>query len=163
MINKFSFTIFHWQGFLVHVDDQQVSLDKFRALKVNNILVTFSLLSVYTSKFLTWQFFLVKEKLARQIFLSFPFLCPLFPIYTSNFSKSRQTCEGKIGRVNGALPFVQIFYRKNNRSARAARIQLADTSAVLHMATWNHQIWIFFNVAMQQKICHPLFSLWNHS
>ena len=65
-----SFTIFHWQGFLVHVDDQQVSLDKFRLLKiVCNILATISLLSVYTSKFLTWQFFLVKEKLARQIFL----------------------------------------------------------------------------------------------
>ena len=40
MINKFSFTIF-----------------------------TFSLLSVYTSKFQTWQFFLVKKKLACQIFL----------------------------------------------------------------------------------------------
>ena len=69
MINKFSFTIFHRQGFLVHVDDQQVSLDKFCLLKVNNILATFSLLSIYTSKFLTRQFFLVKEKLARQIFL----------------------------------------------------------------------------------------------
>ena len=69
MINKFSITIFHWQGFLVHVDDQQVSLDKFRLLKINDILATFSLLSVYTSEFLTWQFFLVKEKVARQIFL----------------------------------------------------------------------------------------------
>jgi len=69
MINKFTFTIFHWQGFLVHVDDQEVSHDKFRLLKINNILATFSFLSIYTSKFLTWQFFLVKEKLARQIFL----------------------------------------------------------------------------------------------
>ena len=69
MINKFSFTIFHSQGLLVHVVDQQVSLDKFWLLKINNILATFSLLSIYKSKFLTSQFFLVKEKLARQIFL----------------------------------------------------------------------------------------------
>ena len=80
MINKFSFTIFHWQGFLVHVDDQQVSLDKFRLLKISNILIaTFSLLSVYTSKFLTWQIFLVKEKLARQIFLHKEYLSTIIP------------------------------------------------------------------------------------
>ena len=47
MINKFPFSIFYWQGFLVHVADQQVSLDKFQLLKiVSNILATFSLLSV---------------------------------------------------------------------------------------------------------------------
>ena len=90
MINKFSFTIFHWQGFLVHVDDQLVSLEKFRLLKISNILATFFLLSVYTSKFLTWQFFLVKEKLARQVFLDKE-ICPLFPSTRAIF-----TCQGKL-------------------------------------------------------------------
>ena len=99
MINKFSFTIFHWQGFLVHVDDQQVSLDKFRLLKINNILATFSLLPVYTSKFLTWQFFLVKEKLARQIFLdkenlsTIPHLHEQFFLVKANLSRKNCSCK----------------------------------------------------------------------
>jgi len=99
MINKFSFTIFHWQGFLVHVDDQQVSLDKFRLLKINNILAIFSLLSVYTSKFLTWQFFLVKEKLARQIFLDkenlsiIPHLHEQFFLVEANLSRKNCSCK----------------------------------------------------------------------
>ena len=99
MINKFFFTIFHWQGFLVHVDDQQVSLDKFRWLKINNILATFSLLSVYTSKFLTWQFFLVKEKLARQIFLdkenlsTIPRLHEQFFLVKANLSRKNCSCK----------------------------------------------------------------------
>ena len=98
-INKFSFTIFHRQGFLVHVDDQQVSLDKFRWLKINNILATFSLLSVYTSKFLTWQFFLVKEKLARQIFLdkenlsTIPRLHEQFFLVKANLSRKNCSCK----------------------------------------------------------------------
>ena len=109
MINKFSFTIFHWQGFLVHVVDQQVSLDKFWLLKITNILATFSLLSIYTSKFLTSQFFLVKEKLARQIFLDKENLSSI-PNYTSNFSLSRQTCQGKIACVKGALLWKISFF-----------------------------------------------------
>ena len=94
MINKFSFTIFHWQGFLVHVD-QQVSLDKFRLQKINNILATFSLLSIYTSKFLTMQFFLVKENLARQIFLdkenlsTIPHLHEQFFLVKANLSRKK--------------------------------------------------------------------------
>ena len=106
MINKFSFTIFHWQGFLVRVDDQQVSLDKFRLLKINNILATFSLLSVYTSKFLTWQFFLVKEKLARQIFLdkenlsTIPHLHEQFFLVKANLSKKNCSCKWGISNIH---------------------------------------------------------------
>ena len=107
MINKFSFTIFHWQGFLVHVDDQQVSLDKFRLKKkkkIRNILATFSLLSVYTSKFLTWQFFLVKEKLARQIFLdkenlsTIPHLHEQFFVVKANLSRKNCSCKWSLSQ-----------------------------------------------------------------
>ena len=99
MINKFSFTIFHRQGFLVHLDDQQVSLDKFYLLKVNNILATFSLWSIYTSKFLTRQFFLVEEKLARQIFLdkenlsTIPHLHEQFFLVKANLSRKNCSCK----------------------------------------------------------------------
>ena len=127
MINKFFFTIFHWQGFLVHVDDQQVSLDKFRWLKINNILATFSLLSVYTSKFLTWQFYLVKEKLARQIFLdkenlsTIPRLHEQFFLVKANLS--RKNCSCKWGFK---LPVVIWQTTSKNctkkRAARAARL-----------------------------------------
>lgn len=110
MINKFSFTIFHWQGFLAHVDDQQVSLDKFRLLKINNILATFSLLSVYMSKFLTWQFFLVKEKLARQIFLdkenlsTIPHLHGQFFLVKANLSRKNCSCKWGFNVLSGLRP-----------------------------------------------------------
>ena len=101
MINKFSFAIFHWQSFLVPLDDQQVSLDKFRLLKINNILATFSLLSAYTSKFLIWQFFLVKEKLARQIFLEKENLSTISHLHEQFFlvkaNLSRKNCSCKWG------------------------------------------------------------------
>ena len=67
----------------------------------SNILATFSLLFVYTSKFLTWQFFLVKEKLARQIFLdkenlsTIPHLHEQFFLVKANLSRIN-------ARVNGA-------------------------------------------------------------
>ena len=109
MINKFSYTIFHWQGFLVRVDDQQVSLDKFRFLKINNILATFSLLCVYTSKFLTWQIFLVKEKLARQIFLdkenlsTIPHLHEQFYLVKANLSRKICSCKWGYNKFFGNL------------------------------------------------------------
>ena len=99
MIKKFSFTIFHWQGFGVRVDDQQVSVDKFWLLKINNILATFSLLSVYTRKFLTWQIFLVTEKLARQIFLdeenlsTIPHRHEQFFLVKANLSRKNCSCK----------------------------------------------------------------------
>ena len=72
MINKFSFTIF-----------------------------TFSLLSVYTIKFQTWQFFLVKEKLACQIFLekeNLPTILHLHEqFFLSKVNLSRKNCSCKWG------------------------------------------------------------------
>ena len=130
MINKFSFTIFHWQGFLVHVDDQQVSLDKFRLLKINNFLATFSLLSVYTSKFQTWQFFLVKEKLARQIFLdkenlsTIPHLHEQFFLVKANLSRKNCSCKWgltqEINRDGGSIWWAPDKLRKIKRELKFA-------------------------------------------
>ena len=70
MINKFSFTIF-----------------------------TFSLLSVYMSKFQTWQFFLVKEKLTFQIFLDKENLPTILHLHKQFFlvkvNLSRKNCSCK--------------------------------------------------------------------
>ena len=123
MINKFFFTIFHWQGFHVHVDDQQVSLDKFRLLKINNILATFSLLFVYTSKFLTWQFFLVKEKLARQIFLdkenlsTSPHLHEQFFLVKANLSRKNCSCKSGLNMVPSSPEIydIQLSLYSNHR------------------------------------------------
>ena len=72
MINEFSFTIF-----------------------------TFSLLPVYTSKFQTWQFFLVKEKLACQIFLDKENLPTILHLHEQFFlakvNLSRKNCSCKRG------------------------------------------------------------------
>ena len=71
----------------------------WQVLQINNILVTFSLLSIYTSKFLTWQFFLVKEKLARQIFLdkenlsTIPHLHEQFFLVKENLSRKNCSCK----------------------------------------------------------------------
>ena len=71
----------------------------WQVLQINNILVTFSLLSIYTSKFLTWQFFLVKEKLARQIFLdkenlsTIPHLHEQFFLVKENLSRKNCWCK----------------------------------------------------------------------
>ena len=92
--------------FPVHVDDQQVFLDKFRLKKkkISNIRATFSLLSVYRSKFLTWQFFLVKEKLARQIFLgkknlsTIPQLHEQFFVVKANLSRKNCSCKSSLSQ-----------------------------------------------------------------
>ena len=74
-------------------------------LKLPNILATFSLLSVYTSKFLTWQFFLVKEKLARQIFLdkenlaTIPHLYEQFFLVKANLRRRRQQKPHKFAYI----------------------------------------------------------------
>ena len=91
--------IFPWQVYLSifigRVDDQQVFLDKFRLLKINNILATFSL--------------------TRKI-------CQHFLIYTSNFSLSRQSCQGKIARVNGAIliSFYCVTVQPQNKKLRVS-------------------------------------------
>ena len=74
MINKFSFTIF-----------------------------TFSLLSVYTWQFQTWQFLLVKEKLACQIFLDKGNLPTILHLHEHFFlvkvNLSRKNCSCKWGFI----------------------------------------------------------------
>ena len=71
----------------------------WQELQINNILVTFSLLSIYASKFLTWQFFLVKEKLARQIFLdkenlsTIPHLHEQFFLVKETLSRKNCSCK----------------------------------------------------------------------
>ena len=71
----------------------------WQVLQINNILVTFSFLSIYTSKFQTWQFFHVKEKLARQIFLdkenlsTIPHLHEQFFLVKENLSRKNCSCK----------------------------------------------------------------------
>ena len=71
------------------------------------ILATFSWLSVYTSKFLTWQFFLVKEKLARQIFLDKENLSTIPHLHEQFFfvkaKLSRKNCSCKSGFIQWAM------------------------------------------------------------
>ena len=111
---------FFLSNFIARADDQQVFFYNFpltrfpcscrwsasfpwqvsvKKKKISNILATFSLLSVYTSKFLTWQFFLVKEKLARQIFLdkenlsTIPHLLEQFFVVKANLSRKNCSCN----------------------------------------------------------------------
>ena len=81
MINKFSFTMF-----------------------------TFSLLSICTSKFQTWQFFLVKGKLACQIFLDKENLPTNLHLHEQFFlvkvNLSKKNCSCKWGLTN------QVFFLK---------------------------------------------------
>ena len=83
-----SFTIFSWQG-LALVEDEQVFLDKFRFIKLSNILATFFFLLVYQANFRFENFSLLTFPLTRKN-------CPYFPIYGSNISLSRKTCRGEI-------------------------------------------------------------------
>ena len=160
----FTRAIFPWQvylpSFIAHVDDQQVFLYNFPvtrfpcscrrsanfpwqvsvmpyALKINNILATFSLLSVYTNKFMTWQFFRVKKKLARQIFLdkenlpTIPHLHEQFFLVKANLSRKNCSCKWGFSEwyhsfvllqtmIDGEVPLKNIFSKESEASFSTA-------------------------------------------
>ena len=115
----------------------------WQVLQINNILVTFSLLSIYRSKFLTWQFFLVKEKLARQIFLdkenlsTIPHLHEQFFLVKENLSRKNCSCKWGLREKKKSSQFWRLkifrnFFWSENILQLKFPVRLHDLRACSH-------------------------------
>ena len=144
--SKFSLTSFPWQVFLGSVNEKydKFSLSHFPccpSTRANFRLDNFSL----SRK--SWH---ARFSLTRKI-------CPLFPIYTSKFSLSRKTCQGKIARVNGALTTGVGSGHENYNSSTWKTITAMKTAffwfTLVFLATLN----LLWEVSTNDGSCGSLF------